>query len=158
MRVLRYILLLLCVFSLCVAFGIAYLWRTVVTQEELLGTEAASSSVSTTTKTEEIQKDAQVHEEIDDVPAIESGTSSESGSLPEEKPTEEAITIPDSALTNEQRAILTAFGIDPKSVVITPTTIQCIYGKIGNDRALALQNGDTPSFSEALSILACIRT
>ncbi len=69
----------------------------------------------------------------------------------------EATTVPSSNLTEDQKKMLSSFGIDPNTVTITPEMIACAEGKLGQARIEEIKNGATPSFTEGVSLAACYR-
>jgi len=66
-------------------------------------------------------------------------------------------TINTSNLTDGQRKMLEALGIDANSVTITPEMVACAEAKLGAARIEEIKNGATPSFSEGASLMACYR-
>lgn len=62
-----------------------------------------------------------------------------------------------SRLTEGQMKMLSAFGIDPNTVNITPEMIVCAENKLGPARIEEIKNGDTPSFTEGVSLAACYK-
>lgn len=70
-------------------------------------------------------------------------------------PSEEATEISADALTDEQRQMLERFGVDTKTITITPDMVQCAEEAVGAERLTEIQNGDTPGFTESLSLLRC---
>lgn len=66
-------------------------------------------------------------------------------------------TINTSNLTDGQRKMLEALGIDADSVTITPEMVACAEAKLGSARIEEIKNGATPSFSEGASLVACYR-
>lgn len=70
---------------------------------------------------------------------------------------EEGTTVGANSLTDGQKKLLQAFGIDPSKVTITPQMIACAEAKLGVARVEEIKNGATPSFSEGASLVACYR-
>ena len=60
-------------------------------------------------------------------------------------------------LSAGQRTMLTSFGINPDTFVITPTMVACAEAKIGTARMTEIQNGETPSLKEGASLVACYK-
>jgi len=69
----------------------------------------------------------------------------------------DATPVPASNLTEDQRQMLSSFGIDPNTVNITPEMIACGEAKLGATRIEEIKNGASPSFSEGISLAACYR-
>ena len=66
-------------------------------------------------------------------------------------------TVQTSSLSDSQRQMLNALGIDADSVTITPEMVACAEAKLGTARIEEIKNGATPSFSEGASLVACYR-
>ncbi len=66
-------------------------------------------------------------------------------------------TASEIAVTEGQRKLLAAFGLDADSVTITPAMIACGEAKLGAARIEAIKNGATPSFTEGASLVACYK-
>lgn len=64
-------------------------------------------------------------------------------------------TISANNLTDGQRKMLTAMGIDADKITITAEMIACAEAKVGATRVEEIKNGATPSFSEGVSLMAC---
>lgn len=64
-------------------------------------------------------------------------------------------TIPANSLTDGQRKLIQALGVDPDSITITPEMVACAEAKLGAARITEIQNGATPSMGEGLSLAAC---
>lgn len=62
-----------------------------------------------------------------------------------------------NALTEGQRKMLSAMGIDPNSITITPAMVACAEAKLGAPRIEEIKNGATPSFTEGASLMACYK-
>ncbi len=77
-----------------------------------------------------------------------SGTSADSGG---------SATINSSDLTEGQRKLLTAMGINADEFVVTAEMAACAEAKLGAGRMEQIKNGDTPSFSEGASLVACYK-
>lgn len=70
---------------------------------------------------------------------------------------DDATPVEASKLTEGQKKMLNAFGIDPNTVNITPEMIVCAETKLGAARIEEIKNGDTPSFTEGVSLAACYK-
>ena len=66
-------------------------------------------------------------------------------------------TVPAANLTDGQRKMLSALGIDPNKVTITPSMVACSEAKLGAARIEQIKNGATPSMSEGLTLMACYK-
>jgi len=66
--------------------------------------------------------------------------------------------VPASALpmTPQQRQAVENFGIDPDSVIITPTAEQCFIEKLGAQRVEEIKNGATPGALEIFKASSCL--
>lgn len=60
-------------------------------------------------------------------------------------------------LTPDQQQLVESFGIDPNTIHITPSMIACAEAELGSARLAQIQNGDKPSFTEGLKLVACYR-
>lgn len=91
---------------------------------------------------------------------LDSATNTPSSSeSPQEEPAllTEPMTIPSSALTDEQRALVETFGLDSENLTITPEMILCAEQTLGNQRFSEILSGALPSVPESLSLLPCLR-
>lgn len=68
----------------------------------------------------------------------------------------ESIRLSDLPLTDAQKKAASTFGIDVDTFVITPAMISCVEIKIGESRMAQIVTGDSPSFSESLSLMGCL--
>lgn len=59
-------------------------------------------------------------------------------------------------MTNEQRAAVESFGIDPDSVVITPDMENCFLEKLGAERVNEIKAGATPGLLEMMKASSCL--
>lgn len=80
-----------------------------------------------------------------------------SSAAPTTSDTAEGTAVPTSALSDGQRKMLEAMGIDADSVNITPEMVACAEAKLGAARIEEIKNGATPSFTEGASLVACYR-
>ena len=60
-------------------------------------------------------------------------------------------------LTEGQKNMLMSFGLDPNTIVLTPTIIACAEGKVGKTRLDEITKGATPTFFEGASLLVCYK-
>ena len=60
-------------------------------------------------------------------------------------------------LTDSQKKAAETFGIDVDTFVITPAMISCAEVKLGKDRVDAIIAGASPSMTESLSLMACLK-
>lgn len=66
-------------------------------------------------------------------------------------------TINTDNLTDSQRQMLKALGIDADNITITPQMVACAEAKLGAARIEEIKNGASPSFSEGAALVACYR-
>jgi hypothetical protein len=59
-------------------------------------------------------------------------------------------------LSDTQKSVLTASGIDIDTFMITPAMIECGENAIGKDRMFAISEGDAPSVVEVTRLLPCL--
>lgn len=78
------------------------------------------------------------------------------GSVTESVP-EEGITVDSAALSDGQKKMLGALGVDVENIVITPEMVACAEAKVGSARLIEIQNGDSPSVIEGASLAACYK-
>lgn len=69
----------------------------------------------------------------------------------------ENVSIQASNLTEGQKKMLSALGIDADSITVTPEMIACAEASLGNSRVNEITNGATPSFSEGVKLAACYK-
>tara|TARA_B100000745_G_scaffold299771_1_gene251435 strand:+ start:1873 stop:2307 length:435 start_codon:yes stop_codon:yes gene_type:complete len=97
--------------------------------------------------------------EAENVPAAETdiqpAQETQSGSIAETVP-EEGIPLPTESLTDGQKAVAEAVGVDVDTFVITPQMVGCIEQKLGTTRTQAIMDGDTPSVIEVARIAGCL--
>lgn len=93
--------------------------------------------------------------------SVESGGSTNSADITP-SPTE-PIVIPDTSiplsslpLSDTQKSLLSAAGIDYETFIITPEMIVCAEGKLGTERFGAIVDGSSPSALETMSLLGCL--
>lgn len=68
-----------------------------------------------------------------------------------------ATTIDSSNMTEGQRKLISALGLDPNNVTVTAEMMSCAEAKLGAPRVEEIKNGATPSFSEGVSLVACYK-
>lgn len=66
-------------------------------------------------------------------------------------------TISTSNLTDSQKKMLSALGIDAESIVVTPEMAACADSSVGATRMDEIINGATPSFTEGAKLVACYK-
>lgn len=66
-------------------------------------------------------------------------------------------TINASSLTEGQKKLLGALGIDANAITVTQAMIVCAETSLGATRVEEIKGGATPSFSEGLKLAACYR-
>jgi len=69
--------------------------------------------------------------------------------------TEGSVSVKASNLTDGQKKLLTALGIDADTITVTPEMIACAETSLGDARVVEITNGATPSFTEGLKLAAC---
>lgn len=82
---------------------------------------------------------------------------SDTANTPANADAEGGATVNTNNLTEGQRQMLEAMGIDADTVNITPEMIACAEAKLGAARVEEIKNGATPSFTEGASLMACYR-
>lgn len=75
----------------------------------------------------------------------------------EQAPSGEATTITTSSLTEGQKKMLNALGIDAESINVTPAMIACAESSLGAERVEAIKNGATPSILEGGKLVGCYK-
>ncbi len=84
----------------------------------------------------------------------------EGGQSPEEGGTSvvpsKPVTIPVTALTDGQKALLGKLGIDPTTFVVTPGMVTCAEDALGSTRVAEIIAGGTPSALETLRLSPCL--
>lgn len=58
-------------------------------------------------------------------------------------------------MTDGQRKLISALGLDPNNVTVTAEMITCAEAELGAARVEEIKNGATPSFTEGASLVAC---
>ena len=66
-------------------------------------------------------------------------------------------TINSSNMTEGQRKLISALGLDPNNITVTAEMVACAEAKLGAARVEEIKNGATPSFSEGASLVVCYR-
>lgn len=142
MRTLTFIIGALIVLSVAILIGIGYIWREIAFVEYIPAPESErprAESETTPTTSSEMQKQNPPQEPT---PTI---------TLPE------PVTISIDSLPQGQRTLLEALGMDSASYTITPEVVQCAIDALGEERALAIQNGAVPTMAEGLTLIACLK-
>ncbi len=70
---------------------------------------------------------------------------------------EENTTISTDNLTDGQKKMLSAVGIDAESIVVTPEMAACADTSVGASRMSEIINGATPSITEGIKLVACYK-
>lgn len=68
---------------------------------------------------------------------------------------EEGIKLDSSTLSDGQRKMLEAMGIDTENITLTPEMVACAEAKVGSARLIEIQNGASPSVTEGAALAAC---
>jgi len=124
------------------SFGV-YVWWSLQGLHDAAETETASSTpvVTETTDTRDMEVVREEREEIQE----------------ETLKITESVTIPASALTEDQKETAETFGLDTENLTITPEMVVCMEGKLGSERLGEILAGATPGPLESLSLLSCLR-
>jgi hypothetical protein len=143
MKVLKILISVLLLISVGIFIGIFYVWKYIAFAPQTLGQRVVTENEASTTS------------EVGDVGAENStSTSSPSAGPPLlEKP----VTISTSNLNESQRSILNTLGVGERTITITPRTVECAVDALGEARTRALKEGATPTMSESLTLLACLK-
>ena len=70
---------------------------------------------------------------------------------------ESGTSIDSSNMTEGQRKLISALGLNPDNITITPEMVACAEAKLGTARVEEIKNGATPSFSEGASLVVCYK-
>jgi hypothetical protein len=65
--------------------------------------------------------------------------------------------LKDFALSETEKDLLTAAGIDPETFIITEAMVACVKQKVGQERFDAIVAGDTPGFLEMTRVIPCLQ-
>lgn len=79
------------------------------------------------------------------------------GKSADEVTASEGTQIQAASLSEGQKKLLNALGIDADSVTVTPEMVACAEASLGSARIDEIINGATPSFAEGLKLAACYR-
>ena len=71
--------------------------------------------------------------------------------------TEGSTKVNTSSLSEGQKTMLRALGVDVDTLVVTPAMIACAETSVGTARALEIKNGATPSMIEGAKLVACYK-
>jgi Na+-transporting methylmalonyl-CoA/oxaloacetate decarboxylase gamma subunit len=66
-------------------------------------------------------------------------------------------TVSTDSLTDGQKQMLSAMGIDAENITITAEMVACAEAKLGSARIEEIKNGASPSFTEGATLVACYR-
>lgn len=66
-------------------------------------------------------------------------------------------TINTSALSDGQKKMLQALGINTDTLTLTPTMVACAEAGVGTGRVEAIKGGATPSLIEGAKLVACYK-
>lgn len=89
---------------------------------------------------------------LDTSPSTVTRTSTESGTAQGD-----AATVDTANLTEGQRSMLGALGIDADTVTITPEMVACAEASLGTARIEEIKNGATPNVIEGGKLMACYK-
>ncbi len=64
--------------------------------------------------------------------------------------------LKDFALSDTERDLLAAAGINPETFIITETMVSCAIGKVGQARFDEIVGGSAPSFLEMTRVIPCL--
>ncbi len=67
------------------------------------------------------------------------------------------VAVESGSLTDDQKKLIRALGIDPDSITITPQMVVCAESSLGAERIRQIRDGATPSFTEGVKLSACYR-
>jgi hypothetical protein len=87
----------------------------------------------------------------------ESVTGQNNTDAPQNAQDAQGTTVNTNNLTDGQRQMIEALGIDADNITITAEMVACAEAKLGAARVEEIKNGATPSFSEGASLMACYR-
>lgn len=134
MRVIRSVIWSLCLLALGFVFG--YGTHTI---RSMVGPDVSGSDVQESTPQPSVMNDV-------------------ASSTIKNPPTPKApVTIPVASLTDSQKALLSALGIDSGSITITPEMVTCAYGTIGEARIGAIVAGAKPTPLELIKAAPCLK-
>lgn len=69
----------------------------------------------------------------------------------------EGTTIQASSLSDGQKKLLSALGIDADSITVTQEMVACAEASLGPARIAEITDGATPSFTEGLKLASCYK-
>jgi hypothetical protein len=70
---------------------------------------------------------------------------------------EGSVSVEASDLTDGQKKLLSALGIDSDTITVTPEMIACAETSLGDARVAEITNGATPSFTEGMKLAVCYK-
>lgn len=151
MKVLKIILIALALISVVILGGIGYVWKNIAfnaTHTKPI-TDAVLDAF-TTQKLPEVSTSTTVEDELRVAP--KDGTSTETAPL-----LTAPVTVSTERLPENQKKVLDTLGIGEKEFTITPEMVECAIDVVGETRALEIQKGASPSLSEGLTLLVCLK-
>jgi hypothetical protein len=142
MRVLRFLIGFLILLSIGILIGIGYIWRNLafLPSDVRVAEPTASTSSNVVIYT-----------------TTTPPTKGSASSSPSHQVLTEPITVTVRDLPPAQQTILKTLGMDDAAFTITPEAVQCMVEAFGETRAYEIQHGATPSMSEALAFMACLK-
>ncbi len=93
---------------------------------------------------------------IANVPATNSTTKSVEADTNDET-VDAGVTIQAASLSDGQKKLLNALGIDADEITVTPEMIACAEAGLGQARVDEIMGGATPSFTEGLKLATCYK-
>lgn len=151
MKSLKIILLALAVISVVILGGIGYVWKNI-----------AFNSGGLKPMTDAF-KDTFTVEKLPELPASTTGTEELKVAPENDTSTSTAplltapVTVSTEQLPENQKKVLDTLGISEKEFTITPEMVECAIDVVGETRALEIEKGASPSLSEGLTLLVCLK-
>jgi hypothetical protein len=96
----------------------------------------------------------ETHHEVESIPQSEENISTTNTPASKDVP---VYTITPDSLSENQRAVLTSFGVGGSSFVVTEGMILCAKVAVGEARFAEILDGSAPGPLEAMSLLACTK-
>jgi hypothetical protein len=138
---LKLILGILCVVFVCAVFGVGYVWYKVA---------FVAAPIVATTSISDFARDA-LTSVADTQPTEGTPTAADA----EATGSQSSVNSPSLTLTEDQRKLLAAFGVEPETLVITEAMVACAQTELGEARISDIAKGDTPSIAEGFALFAC---
>ena len=113
-----------------------------ITPEAAIAEPAPPVELQKIPPTIEVVEEEQTAEEVEVLPTVDTDAPETPVKLP---------------ITDEQRAVAERLGINPDDITITDAMIACVQDVLSADRLAEIVGGETPSFTEALKLLPCVR-